>query len=66
MCEGNWLSMLLNTNMNLRMGFDELAASVPQLVDISNIILLPPAAVHCATSRKVADPIPNVVIGTFH
>jgi len=66
MCEGNWLSMLLNTNMNLRMGFDELAASVLQLVDISNIILLPPVAVHCPTNRKVADPIHNAVIGIFY
>jgi len=35
--------MLLNTNMNLRMGFEDLAANVLQPVDISNIILLPPA-----------------------
>jgi hypothetical protein len=41
MCEGNWLSMLLNTNMNLRMDCEELAASLLQLADTSNIILLP-------------------------
>jgi len=35
--------MLLNTSRNLGMGFEELAASVLQLVDIPNIILLPPA-----------------------
>ena len=52
--------------MNLRMGFDELAASVLQLVDISNIILLPPVAVHCPTNRKVADPIHNAVVGIFY
>jgi hypothetical protein len=43
MCVGNWLSVLLNTNMNLRLGFEELAASVLQLVEISKIVLLPPA-----------------------
>jgi hypothetical protein len=35
--------MLLNTNMKFTLGFEELAASLLQLVDISNMILLPPA-----------------------
>jgi hypothetical protein len=43
MCKGNWFSVLLNTNVNLRMDCEELAASVLQLADTSNIILLPPA-----------------------
>ena len=35
--------MLLNTNMNFTFGFEELAASMLQLVDISSMTLLPPA-----------------------
>jgi len=47
------------------MVFDGLAAIVLQLLDVSNIILLQPAAVHRAKSR-IVDPIPNAVIRIFH
>jgi len=68
--EGNWLSMLLNTNMNFGLVFEELAEVCFNLWIFRKWfycrLMWRCWLRHCATSRKVADSIPIGFIGFFH